>query len=301
MGATPTIIFVRGFLFFEPMKKLFVLIAWFAVMLLPGVANSEPAGQRIVSLAPATTEILFALELGKQVIGVTLFCNYPDQTAGKEKVGSFSSPDIEKIIFLKPDLIFATGLEQAPPVARLRQMGLKVYVSDPQNLEELFQSIAEIGRLTGRQGEAVDLVSRMKQRIKTVREKARRIPLKQRLRVFMEIWQDPMISVGNKSFVDELIGISGGINIAHDVPRPYSYFSAEQVIARDPQCIIFGHRVAREELGALKKRFGWGNISAVREDRIYGDINPDTFLRPGPRIVEGLEAIQEHLYPELYR
>ncbi len=286
-----------GVFYFYGMKNTAIaVIVALAAVFFPFSAHAAQ-GLRIISLTPATTEILFALGLDEEIVGVTVFCNYPVKATLKEKVGSFSSPDIEKILYLKPDIIFATGMEQAPQVSRLRKLGLKVCISDPANLEGLFGSISEIGSLTHREKEADKLISGMRARIEAVRSRASRVSPDKRLRVFLEIWQDPMISVGKKSFVNELIALSGGVNISGDLPKAYSYFSPEQVIRRDPQCIIIGHRVDDAELEAVKRRFGWDRVSAVTTGRIYADINPDIILRPGPRLAEGLESIQERLYP----
>ena len=122
------------------------------------MANADkPRNLRIISLAPATTEILFALGLGDEIVGVSSFCNYPPRAQEKEKVGTFSHPNVEKILSLEPDIIFGTGLEQASVVTMLRGLGLKVCVSDPAGRGELFYSINEIGRITGKDKEADDL------------------------------------------------------------------------------------------------------------------------------------------------
>lgn len=262
------------------------------------LAASGVKKQRIISLTPATTEILFALNLNEEIIGVTTWCNYPPEAANKEKVGSFSQPDIEKILLLKPDIIFAAGLEQASVVERLRQLKLEVYVCDPSSMNELFESIAKIGKSVQREKEARDLVGRIKTKIGYISTKVRHIPEEERPMVFIEIWHDPLMTIGRNSFVNELISMAGGVNIAQDVPRAYSYFSSEQVIRRNPDCIILAYMGVYETLNRVKTRLGWGEISAVKNNRIYNDINPDIFLRAGPRLAEGLEEIYNRLYPE---
>ena len=262
------------------------------------LGSSEPKKLRIISLAPSTTEILFSLGLDDEIVGVTTFCNYPPQAIKKEKVGAFSNPNIEKIISLKPDLIFATGLEQAPTVERLKQLKLKVFISDPSSIEELLTSIIEIGKLTNREKQAEVLVGQMKAGIERMKTKIKLIPLEKRPKVFIEIWHDPLLTVGKDSFVDELISLAGGINIAYDSPRPYSYFSPEQVIKRNPDCIILGYMVNDEAMKTINNQFGWKEIKAVKNNAVYNDINPDLFLRPGPRLIEGLEKIHKKLYPK---
>lgn len=258
---------------------------------------SEERKQRIISLTPATTEILYRLGLEDQIVGVTTFCNYPPEAIDKEKVGTFSLPAIEKIILLKPDLILAAGLEQASTVGKLRQLKLNIYVNDPASFEELFASIKEIGERTHREKEAAALINEMKAELEQVRERVASRAGEKRPTVFIEIFHNPLFTAGKGSFVDELIRIAGGENIAHDTPRAYSYFSAEQVIMRNPDCIILGSMGETTTVSSLMSRLGWEEINAVKNSRVYSDINPDLFLRPGPRLVEGLKEIHYKLYP----
>jgi len=259
-------------------------------------AFSEAKKLRIISLAPSTTEILFALGLDSEIVGVSTFCNYPEAALGKEKVGTFSQPDIEKILLLKPDIIFATGLEQAAPIEGLRQLKLKIYISDPRNMQELFDSIRAIGKAAGREKEAGILVDRMKNKISQIETRLGVISQDEKPKVYIEIWHAPSMTAGKGSFVDELISLAGGINIAHDTPRPYSSFSPEQVINRDPDFIFLAYMSEEAAIDIVRTRLGWNKIKAVKNNCIYNDINPDLFLRPGPRLVEGLEKIQKRLH-----
>ncbi|MDD5692030.1 MAG: cobalamin-binding protein [Candidatus Omnitrophica bacterium] len=276
------------------MKKIILLSIFIASFLRMGSA----AMPRYISLAPSTTEILFALGLNEEIVGVSTYCNYPPEVKGKVKVGSFSSPSMEKIIALKPDHIFCTGLEQAPVITQLRQLNFKVYVSDPTSMEELFDSIREIGKLTNRSAEAIALTQRLQDEVATVTSKAQLIPLDKRVRVFIEIWHEPLMTAAGGSIVDELITLAGGINIAHDLPRPYCNISSEKVISLDPQCIIMAYMDKEPSLKLLKQRFGWDKIEAVKNQRAFNDIDPDTLLRPGPRITQGLVEVYKRLYPQ---
>ncbi len=267
-----------------------------AFLILSALAPSY-AAERYISLAPAATEILFELGLDNEVVGVSSYCDYPQAAKTKEKIGNFSQPNIEKIISLKPDIIFATGLEQAGPVSQLRQLGLKVYVSDPSNMEGLFASIKDIGRLTARVKEADALIVRMQSVIDTLTKKVNLIPTRKRPRVFVEIWYDPLMTAGKSSFIDELITLAGGRNIAGDIKKAYVYFSSEEVIRRNPDCIILGY-MDKEPLNNVRQRLGWQQISAVKHNRVYSDIEPGLLMRPGPRLIEGLIKLHLKLYPE---
>ncbi|MCX5697837.1 MAG: cobalamin-binding protein [Candidatus Omnitrophica bacterium] len=281
-----------GFIFYIGMNKIIIVM-----LLMISAAAPAGASQRYISLAPATTEILFALGLDNEIVGVSSYCDYPQAAKSKDKVGNFSQPNIEKIISLKPDIIFATGLEQAGPVSQLRQLGLKVYVSDPSNMKELFNSIKDIGRLSAKEKEADALIIRMQSVIDALALKVNLIPSRKRPRVFVEIWHDPLITAGKSSFIDELITLAGGNNVASCVTKSYVYFSSEDVIRRNPECIILTY-MGKGSLGNIKSRLGWGKISAVKNNRIYNDIDPDILLRPGPRLAEGLLELHKRLYPK---
>jgi iron complex transport system substrate-binding protein len=280
------------------MKKILFAFV-FTVLLASSNAGSstENHALRIISLTPATTEILFALGLDKEIIGVSTFCDYPKAALSKERVGTFSQANVEKILFLRPTIVFCTGLEQTPLVSEFKQLGLKVYVCDPSNLKELFTCIREMGALTGKEKEAAALVAAMQAGLHEINAKVNKVALNKRPKIFVEIWNVPLMSVGRTSFVDELITLAGGTNIAGDMPRPYSYFSSEQVLKRDPDIIFVTHMTRGEPLSLLKSRFGWDKITAVKNKRVYNDIDPDILLRPGPRLIEGLQEIAKRLYP----
>lgn len=287
------------------MKKISLIIILIFLGTLPVLlrdgSRREPsllAKPRYISLAPATTEILFALGLHHQIIGDTTFCDYPQAAKQIPKVGSFSEPNIEKILSLKPDIIFTTGLEQAPVVLRLEKLGLKVIVSDPKNIPELFESIIQIGKATGREQEARLLVEGMRARIDIIKFMVEKIREDKRPKVFIEIWHDPIMTAGPGSIVDEILTLAGGKNIAYDVPRAYSRFSTEAIIERNPDVIILGYMNKDNTKDAVLNRLGWQNIKAVRNKRVVSDINPNLIFRPGPRIVNGIEEIYRHLYNE---
>jgi iron complex transport system substrate-binding protein len=280
---------------FAPFMKKIVFISIFISLFLGCAVAAEP---RYISLAPSTTEILFALGLDNEIVGVSTYCNYPEQAKNKVRVGSFSSPSIERIISLHPDYIFCTGLEQAPVVAQLRQLNFKVYVADPVNVGELFKTIEEIGQITHKAKEASLLIEKMKSEIGEVTFKAKLIPREEKVKVFIEIWHEPLMTAAKGSVVDELINLAGGINIAHELIRPYCNFSAEKVINLNPQCIILAYMDKEAPLKLIQQRFGWDKIDAVKNGQVFNDIDPDTLLRPGPRITRALAEIYKRLYPK---
>ncbi|MDP3786685.1 MAG: cobalamin-binding protein [Candidatus Omnitrophota bacterium] len=261
--------------------------------------NSElPAKElRIISVTPSATEIACALGLFDNLVGVSTFCDYPQEVKSKEKIGSFSDPSIEKIISLKPDLVLATGLEQAYTVLKLKKMNINVFIVDPKNFEEFFACVKGIGEICGRQFQSAALIESMRSSIARISEKVDLVKESERPKVYLEIWHDPIMTVGKGSLVDEMIKIAGGINITSDAPRPFSQFSPELIIERNPDVIILGYmNMGVSATGAVSKRLGWQNINAVRYGRVYDDIDSDLLFRPGPRLVRGTEELYKRFY-----
>ena len=255
--------------------------------------------QRLVSLAPSNTEILFALGLGDKVVGVTDFCDYPEEAKAIEQVGTYFEPNIEIIFSLSPDLVLAiTSLPEV--IAKLEELGVPALILDPSDLEGILADIQLVGQATGAETEAEALVSELRGRIAVVTEKAGEA--KERVRVFCEIdATDPSKpwASGPGSFMDAMIHLSGGTNVAADADSPWPQLSAEEIIAKDPEIIILAdskYGVTAESVG---ERPGWDVITAVKEGAIY-DIDDDLISRPGPRIVDGLETVAKIIHPELF-
>ena len=255
--------------------------------------------QRFVSLAPSNTEILFALGLGDKVVGVTDFCDYPEEAKAIEQVGTYFEPNIEMIFSLSPDLVLA--IPDVPEVvAKLEELGIPALILDPSDLEGILADIQLVGQATGAETEAEALVSELRGRIAVVTEKAGEA--KERVRVFCEIdATDPSKpwASGPGSFMDAMIHLSGGTNVAADADSPWPQLSAEEIIAKDPEIIILAdseYGVTAESVGA---RPGWDVITAVKYGAIY-DIDDDLISRAGPRIVDGLEAVAKIIHPGLF-
>jgi iron complex transport system substrate-binding protein len=237
--------------------------------------------QRIVSLAPSVTETLFALGLKDKIVGVTTFCNYPPEATAKEKVGDTLRPNIEKIVALKPDLVIASTASQLEAfVKNLEAAAVPVYVSNPRTLKEAINSIEKIGEATGATSQANELVEVLRARINLVHERhASSIKPK----VFVMLGGEPLITIGSASFINDLITQSGGVSISADDPGDYPQYSLETVIARQPEVIFL-------QAGDEKLPERLRETPAARNGRIY-HLDDDLLLRPGPRIVEGLEQI----------
>ena len=261
------------------------------------INNVHP--QRIISLAPSNTEILFALGLGDRVVGVTDYCNYPPDATTIPSVGDYMAPNIEEIIAREPDLVLATN-EHEEAIAQLESQGIAVVGLDPKNIEDVLATITLVGKLTGQEKEAASLVNEMQKRIKAVTDKTGTLSEAQRPRVFYIIWHDPIWTTGAETFEDELIRMSGGVNIAHDL-NGYVDMSLESLIVANPQVIIAGVGMGTGEnlpLQFVQTESRLQDIDARQNDRIYS-IDMDIVSRPGPRIVDALEEFLKLIHPEL--
>jgi len=252
--------------------------------------NGTP--QRIVSLAPSNTEILFALGLGEKVVGVTDWCDYPSEALEKEKVGSYDTPDVEKIVALNPDLVLVAYGTTMDVINNLVGLGLTVFGIKTTDLDDLLDDIRTVGNITGEKVEALALTSEMESRIEAVTDETSE--LEERPSVFYIVWHDPLWTAGSETFIHELIEKGGGVNMCQNITG-YTTISIEEVVARNPEVII-----------ASEWSFEWAmnetslnSTDARQNGRIYqGD--DDLVQRPGPRLVEGLEWFAYFIHPEIF-
>jgi iron complex transport system substrate-binding protein len=255
--------------------------------------------QRIISLAPSNTEILFALGLGNRVVGVTTFCDYPPGAKKKEKIGGFKDPNLEKVIFLKPDLVLATGGIQQPFIQELEKVGISVFVLHPKNLNQVIEGINKVGKITGRLEESKRLTDAMSKTITDIKNKVASQRKKSRPKVFVEIFSQPLYSAGTGTFIDDLIRVSGGKNIAAQAGSGYVVFSLENLLKEDPD-VYMAVKGSMNDPGLLKKRAGFSDLKAVKNNRVYV-VDDNLVSRPGPRIVQGLKQIAKSIHPDLFK
>ncbi len=261
----------------------------------------ERTPQRIVSLAPSNTEILFALGLGDKVVGVTEYCDYPPEAQEKPKIGGFSTPNIEKVVALSPDLVLAAQRHEDLIIPQLEQMGLAVFALKLKTLDETLEAITLVGEITGKEKEASQLVEEMGKRIKAVTDKTDKLSEAERPRVFHLTWHDPLKTSGSGTLYNELIQKAGGMNIFSDV-IDIQAVDFEALVARDPQVMIAGVGMGSGEdkpFQYLKTESRLKNTEAAKNGRIYG-IDLDLSGRAGPRIVDGLELFARCIHPEIF-
>ncbi|MGO8705345.1 MAG: ABC transporter substrate-binding protein [Candidatus Brocadiia bacterium] len=264
-------------------------------------AAGEPARkppQRIVSLAPSVAEMLFALGLGDRIVGATDHCDFPPEAKKIPRVGGLGRPNVEKLLSLAPDIVIATDLERKDLAEALRREGIQVLELKIGNFAELFDAERKIGDAVGEPQKAARQVREMQAELDAAAELSAGIPRDRLPKVFIEVWSDPLITAGGRSFLDDVVARAGGVNVAHDLSQDYPTINPERVVRWDPDVILLCYMTETKDAAAqVAGRIGWGGIKAVREGRIIADISPDVLLRPGPRLVAGVLQLAERLHP----
>ncbi|WHY02964.1 ABC transporter substrate-binding protein [Neobacillus sp. DY30] len=261
----------------------------------------EEKPEKIVSLIPSNTEIAFALGLGEQVVGVSDFDNYPEEAATKEKIGGMEI-NIEKIISLQPNLVLAhaSAMNGTNGLQQLRDAGLTVLVvNDAQNFEQIYDSIAMIGKATGENKKAEELIKGMQDKLAEIKAKAGEI--KEKKKVFVEVSPAPEVyTTGKNTFMDDMISLINAENIAND-QEGWIKIDQEVMIDRNPDVIITTYGFYTENAAQqVLERQGWENVNAVKNKQVI-DVDSDRVTRSGPRIVEGVEDLAKAVYPEVFK
>ena len=258
--------------------------------------------QRIVSHVPSITETLFALGLGDRVVGVSDYCDYPEEAKLKPSVGAYYNPNIETIVAQAPDLVLTDGEGLTEDIIpQLENLGITCVVINPKSIDGILKDIELLGKITGMEKEARVLVSEMSSRFAQVASQAQGAPKVRVFYVFDATDLNNPWTAGPGSFVDALITMAGGENIAAQAQGAWVQLSIEQLVSSDPEVILIDASmgtavVLKEELMAHP---AWQGITAVKQDRIY-TIDGDLVNRSGPRIIQGLEEIAKAIHPELF-
>jgi iron complex transport system substrate-binding protein len=261
-----------------------------------GNAASESFPRRIVSLAPSITETVFALGFGNRLVGVTSHCDYPAEAKRLPKIGDFMSPSLEVIAAKQPDLVIGvTGATDPARAREIERLGIKITLVSVSSVSEILSSFKHIAALLGDPDAGATLVEKITAQFGKVK---RRIAPAPRRSTLLAVGLRPLVAVGGKNFLDELITLAGGENIAGNASQPWLNLPDEYVVAKAPQVII----QAGMGSDASRPTRQWSDlksIPAVKERRVY-TYNSDKILRPGPRIGEGLEEIARLIHPECF-
>lgn len=248
--------------------------------------------QRAISLAPNLTENIFAVGAGEKLVGVTTYCNFPTEANRIQKIGDTLNPNIETIIALKPDVVFVSTASQIESfVSQLEKQNISVFITNPANVEGIYQSLLQLGDVLGESERAKILVESLKKRAADV--EARTISAKD-VKVFVQISKEPLFTVGKTSFITDLIGRAGGISVTESVSEPYPKFSKETALALQPEAIILSDSEDNKEPNDVFK-----DSQAVKNGKIF-KINADLLSRPGPRTFDALEQVAKALHPESF-
>ncbi len=258
--------------------------------------NREPL--RIVSCAPSNTEIIFALGKGNKLVGVTNYADYPQEAKKIEKIGKMVPLNAEKIISLKPDVVFCYGGFQLKEALRIRNLGLKVVVLAPKTVKDTLSTIMLVGKILNAEEAATKIVDSFKERLDKIEAKVKNIPLNKRPKVFVGSMYEPIYSPGKETLLDELITLAGGRNIVG--ASGWLKISPEFVVKANPDIVVIPIGVmSMTNLEDAKKKLSekevYKNIKATKEGRIYF-IDENLVFRPGPRLIEGIEKLYNFFY-----
>jgi|AntRauTorckE6833_2_1112554.scaffolds.fasta_scaffold00332_23 iron complex transport system substrate-binding protein len=263
------------------------------------VMNEKP--EKIISISPNMTEVLFAIGAGENVIGVTTFANYPQEATKVDKIGTITEPNIEKIISMEPDLVIASSVNKKETVERLRELGINVAGFEAVSVNKAIENIKRIATVTGYQEKGDKITAEMYIKIAEIRNLVdEKLKINERPKVFYEIWNDPLFTAGANNFIDDLIHMAGGFNIGRLAEGSWPQYNLEKLLIENPDVYVSTPHSADMEISKeqIKNRERFQPISAIQNDRVY-IIDQDIINRPSPRLVQGLALLTKAIYPEL--
>ena len=252
--------------------------------------------ERVISLAPNLTEIVFAVGGGDRLVGNTTYCDYPAEAKTIAKVGDSLQPSLERIIALRPQVVLISTASQLEVFTQqLHNQNIAVFVTDPQDLDGIFRTIEQVGQILGQSEQANQLVKKLRERTSAVEQAVKNA---KPVRVFYQVSGEPLYTLGKDAYLTDLIRRAGGVSVTADVPGAWPRYSNESALAAKPEAIILP---TGGSMGAANSSVtdALRNSPAVLAGRVY-KINDDYLARPGPRLVDGLEAMAHALHPEAF-
>ncbi len=254
---------------------------------------------RIISLGPSATELVYALGSFDQLVAVSTADDFPSQVASKETVGGMDNPSLEKILSLKPDLVFAVFGTPMTLIENLRQQQVPVFGLNPKTIKDVLQDLYNLGSLLGQEETAKQLIDQTLSAITTLQKRGSSTPTLPK--VYLETWpQEPYYTFGPGSFGDDLIRIAGGENLGASADEAYPALSTDYILFENPDAIVLAYAVSGSPLEQLKSRPGWQTVSAVVQNKILVPADPNIYLRPGPRIPQALDELARFLHPDWF-
>ena len=253
--------------------------------------------ERVITLAPNLTEIVFAIGAGDRVVGNTSYCDYPAEAKNVAKVGDTLHPSLERIIALRPQVVLVSTASQLEVFTQqLQSQNIAVFVTDPHNLDGVFKSIEQIGRMLGQDQQAQALVQKLRDRTNAVEQAVKPT---QPVRVFYQLSAQPLYTAGRDAFVTDLMRRAGAVSVTGDVPGAWPTYSNESALAAKPEAIILATGGSMGPANADVAE-PLRSSPAAQTGRVY-KINDDHLTRPGPRAVDGLEEMAHALHPEAFK
>jgi iron complex transport system substrate-binding protein len=247
---------------------------------------------RVICLIPSVVDVVYSLGAGADVVAISDFTKYPKEALQKPSIGLPLNPSIEAIVALRPDLVLGSGdLNVVESADSLQRLGIPVFMADPHGIEGIYASISSIGKALNRDAEAAALVARLRARLAAVKSS---VADKPKLRVFMAIWYDPVMTIGRKAFIGEIIEAAGGRSVTDDIAQEWPEISLESIVSRQPDAILFikGSKLTAEE---LKTRPGWEHVKAVQQGHVY--YVDDRIQYPSPAAFDALEDLAKQFHP----
>ncbi|AHF80352.1 ABC transporter substrate-binding protein [Thermococcus paralvinellae] len=253
----------------------------------------EKEPQKIVSLAPSITETLYFLGALDKVVGVTQYDDFPPGVQeGRTVIGGFSNPNIEIIASLKPDLVIATSMHMKY-LDQLEQIA-PVIIIDPKNMDDIYKAIELLGKVVNKEEQAQKVIADMKSKVEEIQNAVKN---KSKVRVFYVVWNNPLMTAGKGTFIDDLIKLAGGENIFSDV-EGWAQVSVEQVLAKDPEVIILTPHCGMTVQDIYNSELS--KTTAAKEGKVVVIQNDNVLVRPSPRIVQGLEELAKAIHPDAF-
>jgi iron complex transport system substrate-binding protein len=247
---------------------------------------------RVICLIPSVVDIIYSLGAGADVVAISDFTKYPKEALQKPSIGLPLSPSMEAIVAQHPDLVLGSGdLNVLESAGSLQRLGIPVFMVDPHGVDGIYASILSIGKVLNREADAAALVARLRARVEVVKA---RVAGKPKLRVLMAIWYDPVMTIGKKAFIGELIEAAGGRSVTDDIAQEWPEISLESIVSRQPDALLFikGSKLTAED---LKIRPGWEHVTAVQQGRVY--YVDDRIQYPSPVAFDALEDLAKQFHP----
>lgn len=257
--------------------------------------------ERIISLAPAITEIIYALGIEEKLVAVSSACDYPKAATKKENIGRIDEPNIEKIVALEPDLVITESVTKIQSLKRLTELKIKNIGFKPETINDTITMIEDIAYLTSAETAGAKITKDLKEEYQDLKKLVtEKLAKNKRPRVFYQIWSDPLYTAGKGTFIDNLIQEAGGYNIAREAKGSWPTYSRESLIAADPEIYISSKHGGPESLSLakLKEKEIYREVSAFKNNRLYL-VEQDLVNRPSPRIIEGYKEFIKAIFPEL--